>query len=539
MKLTVNEVFDPSKKQTWESMGVTLPTFDYEKVAEETADNPTWVHFGAGNIFRGFVARAYQQLLESAEVNTGIIAVETFDFEVIEKIYEPNDNLALVVLMNSDGSFDKTVVASIVEGITTKRDNGDFDRLVKAFKNPSLQMASFTITEKGYALKDFSGNFFPFVLKDIESGPDASTHAMSVVTALLYQRFLFSAQPIALVSMDNCSHNGDKVKEAVITLATEWSKRGFVSKEFVDYVSSPQKVSYPLSMIDKITPRPAEVVQTALEKSGMESMEVVITSKNTYMAPFVNAEICEYLVIEDVFPNGRPALEKAGILFCDRETVNNVETMKVTTCLNPLHTALAVTGCLFGYTLIADEMKDEVLKKLVNTIGYVEGLPVVVNPGVLDPKVFIDEVVGKRFTNPFIPDTPQRIATDTSQKVGIRFGTTIKSYASKKYNTELSTEELVGIPLAIAAWCRYLIGIDDHGNAFELSSDPMMTTLKETMDQIPFGAKEGNLKPILSNEVIFGINLYEIGLGEKIETMFFKMNSGVGAVRQTLNAYLD
>lgn len=539
MKLTVKEVFDSSNKQSWETMGVTIPSFDYEKVAAETSQNPTWVHFGAGNIFRGFVARAYQQLLDTKEVSTGIIAVETFDFEVIEKIYQPNDNLALVVLMNSDGSFDKTVVASIVEGITTKRDNGDFDRLVKAFKNPALQMASFTITEKGYALKDFSGNFFPFVLKDIENGPASATHAMSVVTALLYQRFLFSAQPIALVSMDNCSHNGDKVKEAVITLATEWSNRGFVSQEFVEYVSNPQQVSYPLSMIDKITPRPAEVVQSALEDSGMENMDVVVTSKNTYMAPFVNAEICEYLVIEDVFPNGRPALEKAGILFCDRETVNNVETMKVTTCLNPLHTALAVTGCLLGYTLIADEMKDEVLKKLVNTIGYVEGLPVVVNPGVLDPKVFIDEVVGKRFTNPFIPDTPQRIATDTSQKVGIRFGTTIKSYASKKYNTEFSSEELIGIPLAIAAWCRYLIGIDDNGNAFELSSDPMMAILKETMDLIPFGSKEGNLKPILSNEVIFGINLYEIGLGHKIEEMFFKMNSGIGAVRETLNAYLD
>lgn len=539
MKLTISDVFDSSKQDQWKSIGVVTPTFDYKKVKQETAENPTWVHFGAGNIFRGFVARGYQQLLESQKVKTGIIAVETFDFEVIEKIYEPNDNLALVVLMNSDGSFDKTVVASIVEGITTKRANGDYDRLVKAFVNPSLQMASFTITEKGYALKDFSGNFFPFVVKDIENGPEQATHAMSVVTALLYQRFLTSAQPIALVSMDNCSHNGDKVKEAVLTLAKEWSDRGFVNSGFVDYVSDPKKVSYPLSMIDKITPRPAEVVQTALEADGIENMGVVVTSKNTYMAPFVNAEICEYLVIEDVFPNGRPELESAGVLFCDRATVNNVETMKVTTCLNPLHTALAVTGCLFGYTLIADEMKDEVLQKLVNTIGYKEGLPVVVNPGVLDPKVFIDEVVGKRFTNPFIPDTPQRIATDTSQKVGIRFGTTIKSYASKKYDTVLSTEELVGIPLAIAAWCRYLIGIDDNGNTFELSSDPMMATLKETMDQIPFGAQTGDLKPILSNEAIFGVNLYDVGLGNKIETMFFKMNSGAGAVRETLSSYLN
>lgn len=538
MKLNITDVFNTSNADTWESMGVSLPTFDYERVKKETAENPTWVHFGAGNIFRGFVARAYQNLLNSNEATTGIIAVETFDFEVIEKIYRPYDNLALVVLMNSDGTFDKTVVSSIVEGITTQRGNGDFDRLEKAFTNTSLQMASFTITEKGYALKDFSGNFFPFVIKDIENGPDSATHAMSVVTALLNKRFLTTGQPLALVSMDNCSHNGDKVKEAVITIATEWAARGFVSDDFVDYVKNPVKISYPLSMIDKITPRPAEIVQKALEKTGIEDMDVVVTSKNTYMAPFVNAEICEYLVIEDVFPNGRPALEKAGVLFCDRETVNKVETMKVTTCLNPLHTALAVTGCLFGYTLIADEMQDNLLTKLIHTIGYVEGLPVVVNPGVLEPKVFIDEVVGKRFTNPFIPDTPQRIATDTSQKVGIRFGTTIKSYASGNYTTALSTEELVGIPLAIAAWCRYLLGVDDTGNSFVLSSDPMMETLKETMNQIPFGSTEGSLRPILSNEAIFGIDLYSIGLGEKIEAMFYEMNAGVGAVRATLEKYL-
>ena len=67
-------------------------------------------------------------------------------------------------------------------------------------------------------------------------------------------------------------------------------------------------------------------------------------------------------------------------------------------------------------------MKNPLLKKMVEMIGYREGLPVVVDPGILDPKQFIDEVVTKRIPNPFMPDTPQRIATDTSQKLPIRFG---------------------------------------------------------------------------------------------------------------------
>ena len=106
------------------------------------------------------------------------------------------------------------------------------------------------------------------------------------------------------------------------------------------------------------------------------------TAKNTYIAPFINAEAAEYLVVEDKFPNGRMPLEEAGVIFTDRETVNKVEKMKVGTCLNPLHTALAVFGCLLGYELIADEMKDEELRRLVEKIGYDEGLPVVVDPGV-------------------------------------------------------------------------------------------------------------------------------------------------------------
>ncbi|PKM53423.1 MAG: mannitol dehydrogenase family protein, partial [Firmicutes bacterium HGW-Firmicutes-5] len=232
---------------------------------------------------------------------------------------------------------------------------------------------------------------------------------------------------------------------------------------------------------------------------------------------------------------GRPELEKAGVLFCDRATVNKVETMKVTTCLNPLHTALAVTGCLLGYDLIADEVKNPILKKLIETIGYTEGLPVVTDPIILSPKAFIDEVVQSRFANPFIPDTPQRIATDTSQKVGIRFGETIKSYVK---DPSLDPASLVGIPLAIASWCRYLMGIDDEGNIFELSSDPMLQTLKETIDTVKMGDDFADLSPILSNREIFGLDLYEVGLGKTIETMFVSMLQGQGAVANTLQAYL-
>ena len=73
-------------------------------------------------------------------------------------------------------------------------------------------------------------------------------------------------------------------------------------------------------------------------------MEPVVTERGTYIAPFVNGEEAQYLVIEDRFPNGRPPLEEAGVYLTDRETVEKSERMKVTACLNPLHTSMSLTA---------------------------------------------------------------------------------------------------------------------------------------------------------------------------------------------------
>jgi fructuronate reductase len=267
-------------------------------------------------------------------------------------------------------------------------------------------------------------------------------------------------------------------------------------------------------------------------------MAPIITSKNTFIAPFVNAEVSQYLVIEDQFPNGRPPLELAGVYFTDKDTVNKTEKMKVTTCLNPLHTTLAVFGCLLGYTSIAVEMKDPALKALVEKIGYREGMPVVVDPKIISPVNFIHEVIEERLPNPFIPDTPQRIATDTSQKLAIRFGETIKTYLADE---GLMATSLFYIPLVIAGWCRYLLGVDDKLAPMALSADPMLAELTATLSGVKAGEPatyNGQLHTILANPVLFAVDLYEAGLGGKIESLFREMIAGVDAVRNTLTKYL-
>ena len=535
MKLTLEGLKD---KSGWEKAGVKLPGYDIAAVRSETVKNPEWVHFGAGNIFRMFIGGIADKLLEAGLSKSGIVCAETFSFDIIDEIYKPYDNLVLAVTLKKDGSVDKQVIASLSEAISSTPDKAEnWQRMKAIFEKESLKLISFTITEKGYALKNASGDYFPYILSDMEKGPDQATSAMAQVTALLYHRFQKGKLPLAVVSMDNCSHNGEKLQTSVLTMAEEWCKKGFVTADFLDYLKDESKITFPWSMIDKITPRPSEEIGKQLEEAGIEKMKPFVTEKKTFIAPFVNAEGPQYLVIEDKFPNGRPPLEKAGVYMTDRDTVNNVERMKVTTCLNPLHTALAVYGCLLGYTLIADEMKDPELKKLVHCIGPIEGMPVVTDPKILSPQDFVNEVINVRLPNPFMPDSPQRIACDTSQKVGIRFGETIKSYVKR----DGSASELKGIPLAIAGWCRYLLAVDDNGEKFELSPDPMLDDLTAMLKDVIWNnpsSYKGQLKAILSNENIFGIDLYKAGIGEKIEEIFVDELKGPGAVRETLQKNL-
>lgn len=497
MKLTNEGIKD---RKAWEEKGYALPEYDREKIIANTKQNPTWIHFGAGNIFRAFQANVVEKLLNDGTMDTGLIVAEGYDYEIIEKYNRPSDDLSILATLKADGTVEKKVIGSIVESCILDEENQkEIERLREIFRAPSLQMISFTITEKGYKTRAY----------------------MNKVVGLLLERFKAGALPVSVVSMDNCSHNGDKLKEAVVEIAKEWVAEGKCSKDFVDYLNNPSKIAFPLSMIDKITPRPDDTVMQMLIDDGVENAKPIVTSKNTYVANFVNAEETEYLVIEDLFPNGRPQLEKGGLIFTDRQTVDKTEKMKVCTCLNPLHTALAIFGCLLGYETIHDEMEDAALKKLVTVLGQDEGMKVVVDPKVLSPKEFLEAVLTKRLPNPFMPDTPQRIACDTSQKLPIRFGETIKAYRNSK---DLSTDDLKVVPVVIAGYLRYLQGIDDEGNAFTQSPDPLLDELKAL-----------DAKEVLKRKDVFGVDLYEDNLANKALEIFERMQ-GKGNVRKELES---
>ena len=474
--MKLNEIFSGSYNAAeWEAKGYELPKFDIKAVREKTAKEPTWVHFGGGNIFRAFPAAILNDALNTGKYDRGVIVAETFDFEVIDKAYAPYNNLSLCVNLCSDGSIEKKVIASVTEALKADTQFPDWQRLVEIFKKPSLQMISFTITEKGYTFNE----------ADLARGL-APLFAMGKVCALLLERFNAGQLPLTVQSMDNCSHNGDKVKAGVFAYAERWVKDGL----------------------------------------------------HTFTAPFVNAEEVQYLVIEDNYTNGRPPLDLGGALYTTRETVDKVETMKVTTCLNPLHTAMSIYGCMLDYTLISAEMKDEDLRAFIQKIGYMEAMPVVVDPGVLNPYEFIGAVINRRLPNPFMPDAPQRIAMDTSQKLPIRFGETLKKYVARG----LDKSNLVLIPLTLAGYARYLKGLKDDLTTFEPSPDPMLAELQAIVAPLEIGKPDQDWSPLrqlYTRTDVFGLDLYEAGLGEQIEGMVKELYAGAGAVRKTLHKYVQ
>ena len=203
MQLTLDSIL--TQADAWKAAHVALPKFDIAAMRAQTKAAPEWVHFGAGNIFRGFIGSLNQRLLDVGLAKTGIIACDTFDYDIIDRIYAPHDNLTLNVLLNPDGTTTREVLAGVAEGV-----KADFsDAAAKAhleaiFRAPSLKMLSFTITEKGYALRKPDGTLLPVVEADMKEGPAAARHAMSIVCARMAAMSNFGSATCAAAQASAC-----------------------------------------------------------------------------------------------------------------------------------------------------------------------------------------------------------------------------------------------------------------------------------------------------------------------------------------------
>ncbi len=164
----------------WNEKGYILPSFDRTSMVQKTEKQPTWVHFGAGNIFRIFPAALQQRLLSEGLAETGIIVGEGFDYQIIEDVYEKHDNLTLMVTLRSDGSIAKEVIASVSGAYKCDQQfHKEWGILQEDLSLPFPSDGELHHHRKGYALKRGDGSFHPAIEKDLQSGPEQEHHVPS------------------------------------------------------------------------------------------------------------------------------------------------------------------------------------------------------------------------------------------------------------------------------------------------------------------------------------------------------------------------
>jgi fructuronate reductase len=183
-----------------------------------------------------------QKLLDEGLADTGIVACKTFDGDMIDTIFTAHDNLNIVSILSEDGQAHHRVIGSVAEALRLDGERPeDLATLFQRFEAPSLQMVSFTITEKGHEVKDADGQPLPLIQKGLAGGPEKPVSTLGIATAGLYHRYLKGQMPVAMVSTDNASMNGDKLHAAIRYIAEHWVQQHGLPQAFLSSPTSTRK----------------------------------------------------------------------------------------------------------------------------------------------------------------------------------------------------------------------------------------------------------------------------------------------------------
>ncbi|HPX25916.1 MAG TPA: hypothetical protein PLG87_03850 [Treponemataceae bacterium] len=296
------------------------PEFEKNKLIFSTKDSPGWVHFGAND---GCMLPAYilQNLLENSEVNFGIILAEAKYYSNIDNIFLPYNNNGICFAKKNKTSIEKKVVSTIVESL--KADSSlypsDWERLVHVFRNPSLQIVSFSLGDNPYTICSTGSKLFSCYEEDCECGPENAHTELGKITALCYERYLAGEYPLALMSFDDCSKNGSRLNEAIVRIAREWEERGIVFSGFSGWLNEPEIIAFPWT---KIINTKDTIVSLKYAADTLSDDFLELINKNTPPMLFLDETFRLYM--EDDFPNGRLSLEKSGVVFLSRDEILSV-----------------------------------------------------------------------------------------------------------------------------------------------------------------------------------------------------------------------
>lgn len=409
--------------------GVNGPKYDRSGL------RPAIVHIGVGGFHRAHLATYVDELCASGNTNwsivgSGVMAGDT----AMRDALETQDHLYTLITRGA-GDTDVQIIGSIVDYLLAA---DDVSALVAQIANPTTQIVSLTVTEGGYPVDDQTGEYNP------ASSNAGETSAFGIIAAALDERRRTHAEPITVMSCDNIMTNGAVTKTATVGEAARFGPA------LLEWIST--SVAFPNSMVDRITPSTADTDCSWLKtEHGLIDRWPVVTE------PF------RQWVIEDHFAGDRLPLEDLDVIITD--DVEPYEFMKLR-LLNAGHSCLAYLGALDGIETVDVAMADPSIREYLNAFLHQEAKVVLPEVKGIDIDAYIASLI-ERFSNPAIGDQISRLCLDGTAKFPKFLMPTVIAQIQANGPLTLSA-------LALAGWCKYLGGIDDHGQSIKLSADPML-----------------------------------------------------------------
>ncbi len=443
-----------------------VPEYDRSKLVARIA------HIGFGAFHRAHQAVCADKLAAQFGSDWGYCEINLIGGEQQIKDIRQQDLLWSVSEMADDGwtsriiGVAKTALHAELDGI---------EAVLEALSAPDIAIVSITVTEKGYCHHPATGQLnaeHPLIAHDLQH-PDQPRSLPGVILAAIKRRKARGVPPFSVMSCDNMPENGHVTRNVITQLAQRQSP------ELAQWVA--QHVTFPSTMVDRIVPAMTpETLAQITELLGVNDPAGIACE------PFFQ------WVIEDNFVNGRPAWEKA-----EAELVQDVlpyEEMKLR-MLNGSHSFLAYLGYLAGYAHISDCMQDEALVNAAHHLMLQEQAPTLRTQGV-DLAAYADALL-QRYRNRALKHRTWQIAMDGSQKLPQRMLDSIRWHLAHGSRFDM-------LALGVAGWMRYVGGVDEQGNAIDIS-DPLRDVLADVVRNSAQG--EARVQALLGLEAIFGQDL--------------------------------
>lgn len=458
------------------------------------------VHFGVGNFHR-----AHQAVYLDSLFNLGL----DHDFALIGAGVRANDEDMRKKLLGQDylttvveqeaGSTSARITAAMIDFLPV----GDLPQISETLADPQVRIVSLTVTEGGYYIDPASQLFdagHPDIVAD-STNPESPKTVFGLILLGLQLRKERGIAPFTVMSCDNIPGNGHVTQNAVAGLAE------LINPELAKWVR--EAVAFPNGMVDRITPATGQ-----RERDALEAEFGIVDSWPVFCEEF------KQWVLEDHFPAGRPALERVGVQFVP--DVAPYEHMKIR-ILNGGHATIAYPAGLLDIHFVHEAMEHPLVRAFLEKVEREEIVPVV--PPVPDTDLGdYYKLIERRFSNPKIADTIQRLCLDGSNRQP-------KFILPSAADRLAAGQTVTGLALVTALWARYCYGESDSGRPIA-PNDP-------NWDRLTALAKEAKADPNawLTMGDIFGplaSNPIYVGAFTKALSSLW-----VRGTKATLEAYLD